>query len=167
MVGRYSLRKFRRGIYPLIVRVLLVAVALVLILAIVSYIYSLVISTKEYFELKPLLYITYSGLNPVPVLSIYVHNDGARSETLLKVEIMAGGGSFLCVKEVLIEAGFRGYIVVIEPSVDQPVGPGDKLVKCEWEIQGTPELVGGDFYIVKLYTARHGIITLNVLCREI
>ncbi|MEM0066165.1 MAG: hypothetical protein QXZ22_06680 [Sulfolobales archaeon] len=166
MVEKLSPRKFKRGVYPLIVRVLLIAVALVLILAIVSYIYNLVTSTREYFELKPLLYITYTGLNPVPTLSIYAHNDGVRSETLLKVEIMTGGGSYLCEKEVLIEAGFRGYIVVVEPSVDLTVGPGDKLVKCKWQIQGTPELVGGDFYIVKLYTARHGIMTLNVLCRE-
>ncbi|MEM2076683.1 MAG: hypothetical protein QXV03_03305, partial [Sulfolobales archaeon] len=64
MVEKLSPRKFKRGVYPLIVRVLLIAVALVLILAIVSYIYSLVTSTREYFELKPLLYITYTGLNP-------------------------------------------------------------------------------------------------------
>ncbi|MEM1623589.1 MAG: hypothetical protein QW543_05620 [Sulfolobales archaeon] len=166
MVEKLSLRGFKRGVYPLVIRVLLVAVVLVLILAIAGYIYSIVISTREYFELKPMLYITYSKLNPVPVLSIYVHNGGVMSETLLRVEIMTGSGSYFCEKEVLIEAGFRGHIVVVEPSVNPPVGLGDKLVECEWQIRGAPELTGGGFYVVKLHTARHGIITLNVLCQE-
>lgn len=160
-------KRFRRGVYPLFVKVLLVAVVLVVVLSLANYIYSLVISTKEYFELKPVLYITYSGLNPMPILSMYVRNDGVRSETVLRVEIVTGGGSYLCKEEVLIEAGFRGHITVADPSVEPPSGSaGDKVVRCSWEVSGTPELVGGHFYIVRLYTARHGIMTLNVLCQE-
>lgn len=167
MVKRSHSKRFRSGVYPLFVKVLLVAVVLIVVLALVNYIYSLVISTKEYFELKPLLYITYSGLNPTPILSMYVRNDGVRSETLLRVEIVAGGGNYLCREEVLIEAGFRGHIIVVGPSVEPPPGSaGDKVVRCSWEVSGTPELIGGHFYIVKLYTARHGVMTLNVLCQE-
>lgn len=160
-------RRFRRGVYPLIVKVFLVAVALIAILVLVNYVNSLVVSTREHFELKPLLYISYSGLDPTPILQIYVLNDGARSETLLRVEIVTGGGSYLCREEVPIEAGFRGYITVAGASVDlRPEGVGDKVVRCEWEVVGTPKLLDGHFYTVRLYTARHGIMTLNVMCRE-
>lgn len=172
MSGKHLTKKLRYGIYPLIVKVLLVAIALVLILTIVNYIFSLVTSTREYFELKPLLYVTYSGLNPVPILTVYAHNDGASSETLLRVEIITGGGSYLCRKEVRIEAGFRGQIVIVDSSFDvsslrQRVSDKDKIVLCDWEVQGTnPQIVGGNFYTVKLYTARHGIMTLDVICQE-
>ena len=104
-------RKFsartRAGIYPLVVKLVLVAVILVVSLAIASYVLSLVTSTREYFELKPLLYVTHVGIEPAPILSIYAINDGARAEVLLKVEIVTGTGSYTCNAETSIESGLQ------------------------------------------------------------
>ncbi|MCX8184734.1 MAG: hypothetical protein RMI56_01060 [Sulfolobales archaeon] len=168
MVGKNSSRRVRSGIYPLTVKLVLVAVALAISIAIASYVFSLIISTREYFELKPMLYVTQAGIEPAPVLTIYTLNDGAKSEILLKVEIITGAGNYICNVETPIEAGFRGYIILIPRLYQGPLqrSERDKVVECDWNVYGSPQITEGNFYVVKLYTARHGVLTLNILCQK-
>ncbi len=157
-------RKLGRGIYPLVVKLVLVALALIVIAAMVVYMRGLVTSTREYFELGPRLYVMYSKLDRVPVLVLYANNIGARSETILRIEIVAGGGKYVCREGIEIEAGFRGY-VVIGPNASLPHwAPSGKVVACEWETEGAPELVEDHSYLVRFYTAYHGLMTFIVKC---
>lgn len=155
-------RTLRRGIYPLIVKVVLVVITLITALILVSYIFSLVTTTKEQFEIKPLLYITYTGLSPEPVLTLYVLNAGARSETLLRVEIITGSGIYRCDLNYDINAGFKGYLLIARSRSSE----SGTYVRCDWEIDGNPVIVDGDFYTIKLYTAKHGTLTLITVAQK-
>ncbi len=165
--GAVGRRTFKRGLYPLVAKLMLVALMLIAVIAMVTYVHSLVTSTREYFELGPRLYASHVGLSPTPTLVIYVRNEGARSETILRIEIVAGGGRYVCGNEIVIEAGFRGFVVVgDEASLSHGVA-GDKVVPCEWEVEGTPEIVGGHSYLVRLYTAQHGLMAFVIRCEEL
>ena len=152
---RSSPRGARRGVYPLLVKVLLVTVIVVLSLMVASYVLFLVTSTREHFELRPMLYITQTSLGPRPVVRLYVINEGAKSEAIARVEIVTGGGTYVCnpEPEIVIEAGFRGYILVGSEE------EGTRSFSCSWVKYGSPVIAEGDLYTVKLYTAHHGVMT--------
>jgi hypothetical protein len=156
-------RTLKHGVYPLIVEVILIAVILVMTFIVVSYVFSLVTTTKEQFELKPLLYITYIGLNPEPSLNLYIYNGGASSETLLRAEVITGSGTYRCDLNYVISAGFKGYLLIAKSS--QSSGSAT-YVHCDWESQGDPKIVEGDFYTIKLYTARHGTMTFTTAAQR-
>lgn len=157
-----SVRRFKHGIYPLIVEIFLVAITLIVALIVVNYVFNLVITTREQFEIKPLLYITYTELGPEPMLTLYVLNAGARSETLLRVEIITGSGIYRCDLSYDISAGFKDYLLIARSRSSESA----TYVHCDWEIEGNPRIVEGDFYTIKLYTVRHGTITITTVAQR-
>lgn len=155
----------KRGLYPLLIKVLLVAIILLSSLMLLNYVLSAIFTTKESFEIKPLLYIAHAGVNPEPMVVLYVINDGGNSERLLRVEIRASGGAFMCDIDVTVEAGFRGYLIISSPDSAKPLASG-RTVPCNWVALGNPAIEEGRFYTVRLYTVRHGIITLELAAQR-
>lgn len=126
---------------------ILIAMTLILTLAVTTWLFSIWSSYQETFIIKPIIYVRQEALSTEPVLELYITNEGAKAEKILRIEIKAGDGFYVNKTVIDIEAGFKGSVKVEE-----------------WEKEGNPsQIIKGMTYRVYIYTETHGLIFLDVV----
>lgn len=141
----------RKALTPTVALVVLIAVTLIISLTFITYIYGLWHSVQEEFILRPYLYVTQQTLlnDTSVILELYVVNVGPKSDKIMEIKIIATNGTLTYNKQILIPAGFKGYIRIGDD-------PSEK-----WE--GTGEIIKGEMYRVIVYTEKHGTMFYDVL----
>ena len=139
----------RKAISTMWIIMILIAVTLVITIAVTTWLFSLWSSYQETFIVKPVVYVRQQALSTIPVLELYINNEGAKAEKILKIEIKATNGYYINETIMTIPAGFKGYIRI-----------------KEWTTIGNPEIIPGNIYRVYIYTESHGLMFLDILAEQ-
>ncbi len=115
--------------HPIVVTLVVVAVTLAVILGFVSYVLSVWSVQQQHFMVRPLLYARGAELAVgEPVLVLYVANEGPRAVKIVRVEVLAGGGSYINSSVWVVEPGARREIVIegwVRAGEPAPIEPGN------------------------------------------
>jgi hypothetical protein len=136
----------RKGLSPMLASVILIAAALIFIMLGITWIMGVWTTTQETFMITPYLQVSYTTLSEQPVLKIHIVNKGNKADKILKVEIIATGGTF-----------YNDTVTEIPPSTSMTI----QIDK--WNTTGSPTISAGFRYRIYVYTAEHGKLFYDIV----
>ncbi len=137
--------------HPIVVTLIIVAIALAVILGFVSYLLSLWSVEQHNFIIRPILYARGAEIagskSTQPLLILYVSNEGPRSVKIIRVELIVGKSIYVNETEWLI-----------------PPGSKLKLEINDWKVVGEPTPIEpGNIYRVYIYTDLLGKLMYDIV----
>jgi len=146
--------KSRKAVAVALSEVILVAIAIALVFAAVTWILGVWSFEQEKFTAVPIIYVSAqegSGSN-YPVLQLHLKNDGTRDVVIIKVAVYADNGYWENNTRIVVPAGSAIDVTI---SDWRWVGEGDP-----------PRIIAGEKYRVVVYTEEWGAITFEVVASK-
>ncbi len=146
--------RLRRGVHPVISEVILVAITIAIAIAAVSWLLGVWQFEQESFAVTPVLYVKGAGNSNGDVPELYLHfaNSGSKEVNIIKIEVVAGSGSWVNSSQITIPPG---------SSIDYTID--------DWVWQGSgdpPDLYPGIKMRVIIYTERMGSYITDVYVKQ-